>query len=233
MALFAPLHETTHRTPFRGAWLNRVVGWACGFVLVLPPEWFRLFHMAHHRHTQDPAHDPELAGAAPLTRRGYAWRLTGLPYWIAEWRLLCATALGRAEAPFIPAGRRAAVVAEARVYLAAYAVLAAGSVALGTAWLWWLYVGPALLGQPFLRALLLAEHGGLPRVADALRNTRTTMSGRAVAWLYWNANFHAEHHLAPGVPFHRLPRLHAVVRPRLRALSPSYAAAHADIRAAL
>lgn len=233
MALFTPLHETTHRTPFRTPWLNRAVGWIAGFVLVLPPEWFRLFHLAHHRFTQDPAHDPEIAGAAPLTWRGYAWRLTGLPYWIGEWRTVAANAFGRADAPFIPADRRAAVVAEARVYLGLYAAVAAGSAALRTEWVFWLWVVPALLGQPFLRAFLMAEHGGLPRIDDGLRNTRTTLAGRAVAWLFWNANYHAEHHLAPGVPFHGLPRLHALMEPRLRAVSPSYVAAHAEIRATL
>ncbi|MDH3913751.1 MAG: fatty acid desaturase, partial [Rhodospirillales bacterium] len=53
--LFAPLHESIHRTAFRTRRLNDIVAWLCGVLLVLPPAYFRTFHFAHHRHTQDPA----------------------------------------------------------------------------------------------------------------------------------------------------------------------------------
>ena len=233
MALFAPLHETTHRTPFRSNWLNRAVGYGAGFVLLLPPEWFRLFHLAHHRHTQDPARDPELLGAATLTRAGYFWKLTGLPYWTAQTRLVVGTAFGFADSPWIPVDRRRAIVTEARAFAVAYTVLIAGSLALRSTWLLEFYVAPALLGQPVLRAILMAEHGGLPPIADRLANTRTTATGRLTSWLFWNANFHAEHHLAPGVPFWALPRLHQAVAGSLAATANDYASAHRRIRAVI
>lgn len=233
MAMFAPLHETTHRTVFRSVSANKLLGWFGGLLLVLPPEWFRLFHMAHHRHTQDPEHDPELTGGRPRTRAGYLWRLSGVPYWMAAIRVLLTGAGGHAEAAFIPPQRRRAVIVEARCYLAAYVALAAGSLALRTDWLFWLYVLPALLGQPVLRAFLMAEHGGLPLVSDRLANTRTTLSAGAVRLLFWNANYHAEHHVAAGVPFHALPRLHRLLTGELRAVAPGYAAAHRDIRRAV
>ncbi len=231
IALFAPLHETTHRTVFRPVLANKLLGWFAGLLLVLPPEWFRLFHMAHHRHTQHPEHDPELADSRPLTPARYLWRLSGLPYWIAEIRLLLMLARGHVEAAFIPRHRRSAVIFEARCYLATYAALAAGSLALRSDCLLWLYVVPALLGQPVLRAVLMAEHGGLPLLLDRRASTRTTLSVRAVRMLFWNVNYHAEHHIAPGVPFHALPRLHSLLAGNLQAVAPGYAAAHRDIRA--
>ena len=233
MAMFAPLHETTHRTVFRSVFANKLLGWFAGLLLVLPPEWFRLFHMAHHRHTQDPEHDPELAGGRPRTRGQYLWRLTGAPYWIAGIRVLVAAASGRAAAEFIPPHRQRPVIAEARCYLAVYAALAAGSLALRSDWLLWLYVIPALIGQPVLRAFLMAEHGGLPLVPDRRASTRTTLSVGAVRLLFWNANYHAEHHIAAGVPFHALPRLHRLLIGDLQAVAPGYAAAHRDIRGAV
>jgi fatty acid desaturase len=30
--------------------------------------------------------------------------------------------------------------------------------------------------------------------------------------LYWNMNFHIEHHMFPQVPFHALPRLHRAIK---------------------
>jgi fatty acid desaturase len=233
VALFAPLHETTHRTPFRSLPLNRATGWLAGFVLLLPPEGFRLFHLAHHRHTQDPARDPELVGAEPLSRGRYLLVLTGLPYWAGQLRLVLRHASGHADESWIPPASRPAVTAEARTYLVLYAALAVAAVAARSPLPLLLWAVPVLLGQPVLRAVLLAEHAGLPLVADTTANTRTTLAGRLVWLLFWNANFHAEHNLAPGVPFHALPRLHALARDQLRALERSYPAAHRTIRAGL
>lgn len=233
IALFTPLHETTHRTPFRALWLNRAVGWVAGFVLMLPPEGFRLFHMAHHRHTQDPARDPELIGAKPLTEARYLWLLTGIPYWIAQVSGLIATARGQAGAPWIPAASRPAVVREARVYLSLYLLLALLGLVFRSALPLLLWVIPVLLAQPVLRAVLMAEHKGCPESGDRMENTRTTLAGRAFGLLFWNAHFHIEHHFAPGVPFHALPRLHAMLQPHLKSVAPSYAAAHRAIRGGL
>src|SRR5215470_19065472 len=79
--LFCALHESIHRTAFASRRLNDLVAWICGALLMLPPEYFRLFHFAHHRFTQDPTRDPELALAGPSTVVGYLWRVSGLPYW--------------------------------------------------------------------------------------------------------------------------------------------------------
>lgn len=231
VALFAPLHETTHRTPFRSLWLNRAVGWLTGLVLVLPPEGFRLFHLTHHRHTQDPLRDPEIIGTGPMTRAGYLFRLTGVPYWVAQLRQVLRHARGRVFEPWVPPASRTQLMLEARAFLAVYVGVAAVALVARSTLPLWLYVVPVLLGQPVLRAVLLAEHGGLPRVADRLLNTRTTTAGRLVSALFWNANYHAEHHLAPGVPFHALPALHARIVGQLGATAAGYAQAHADIRA--
>src|SRR5258708_15223611 len=79
--LFCPLHETTHLSAFANRRLNAAVGWICGALLLLPPQYFRQFHFAHHRFTQDPARDPELAQPAPDTLPSYLLRASGLPNW--------------------------------------------------------------------------------------------------------------------------------------------------------
>ncbi|GAB0119354.1 fatty acid desaturase [Acidisoma sp. 7E03] len=233
IALFTPLHETTHRTPFRSLWLNRTVGWVAGFVLILPPEGFRLFHMAHHRHTQDPAQDPELIGAPPLTRGRYLWLLTGIPYWISQISGLFRTAGGRADLPWIPPSSRPTVVWEARLYLALYLLLAALGLVFRSTLPLLLWVIPVLLVQPVLRAVLMAEHKGCPENGDRMANTRTTLTGRFFGLIFWNAHLHIEHHFAPGVPFHALPRLHAMLQPHLKTVAPGYRAAHRAIRGSI
>ncbi|WP_179379958.1 fatty acid desaturase [Jannaschia marina] len=231
--LFTLQHETTHLTPFRTRALSLWVGRLCGLILALPHGWFTLFHMAHHRHTQDPARDPELATPKPTTRAGYAWHLTGLPTWRAQLSTLWRNAFGAIDAPYIPARRHADLRREARLMLAIYTGLALASLAAGTAALLWLWIMPLLLGQPVLRLYLLAEHGRCPTVADMFLNTRTTLTSRAVRFLAWNMPFHAEHHAWPAVPFHQLPALHARARSHLARVSPGYAAFHRAYRAGL
>ena len=170
--LFAPLHETIHRTAFRRRWLNDATAWLCGLALALPPEYFRAFHFAHHRHTQDPARDPELAEPKPGSMWAYVRHVSGLPYWYSRAVTLARHARGRVDEPFITERLRPAIVCEARLYLAVYAVVLIVSLAAGSAAALIFWLIPALLGQPFLRCYLLAEHTGCPLVADMLRNTQ-------------------------------------------------------------
>lgn len=227
MFLFTLLHETVHDTPFRSAWLNRAVGRVAGFLVLAPPIWFRYFHLAHHRHTHDPARDPELAEPKPATRAAYLIHLSGLPAWRAALRTMLGNARRTPADPWLPAAARPRVQREARIYLALYA-LAAAAAPFAPAILW-LWVMPALLGQPFLRAYLLAEHTRCPHVADMLENTRTTFTGALVRFVAWNMPYHAEHHTYPAVPFHRLPEFHRLVQAHLRQTAPGYAAFNAGL----
>ncbi len=220
--LFTALHETIHRTAFRTDRLNDGAAAVLGFLVLLGPRHFRYFHLAHHRFTHDPAHDPELAAPKPGTLRQYVVHLSGLPDW--RWRIgtLVANARRPNRDPFVPPRGRARVRREAQAMLAGYAALAAASLAVGSALLVWAWLLPLLLGGPFLRGYLLAEHGRCPHVADMLRNSRTTATIAPVRWLAWNMPYHAEHHACPAVPFHKLPHLHGLARGQPRA-APGYA----------
>lgn len=232
--LFAPLHESIHGTAFRTPWINTAVAAVCGAVLVLPPRYFRWFHFAHHRFTQDSARDPELATPKPRTRAEYVRHLSGLPYWAGQIRTLLRIASGRHLPDFVPARARGRAVSEARACLGVYAaLLLGGGLAGGLHWLAWLWILPALAGQPFLRAYLLAEHTGCPLVPDMLQNARTTFTNRAVMWLAWNMPNHTAHHLLPTVPFHALPRATAHLRPRIAVHAPGYLAVHKEIASRL
>src|SRR5215469_13926085 len=126
--LFCALHECIHRTAFASRALNDAIAWTCGVLLILPPEYFRLFHFAHHRHTQNRARDPELAVAAPATCAAYWWRVSGLPYWRERLQTTLRHALtGRVSETFVPADRAAQVVREARLLWACYLATAAVS----------------------------------------------------------------------------------------------------------
>lgn len=224
--LFTLEHECTHRTPFAAPALNDWVGRICGVLLLLPFEWFRYFHLAHHRWTNLPGQDPELEGEKPETLRAWLIHVSGLPYWFAMAKVTLSLAIGRGEAPYLPAPALPRIRAEARVLILIYAlVLASLPIWTGLFWIWLL---PVLLGQPFLRLYLLAEHGDCPRVANMLENTRTTYTTALVRFLAWNMPYHVEHHSYPAVPFHQLPNLHKALKAHLKVTAEGYAAFSKD-----
>lgn len=219
--LFTLSHECTHGTPFSRPWISDLVGHAVSLPLMLPFTWFRYFHLAHHKHTNDPDRDPELAGGGrPAGWAAYLRYLSGWGYWSGNAATLWANARGRIDAPYLPARRHAAMRRDARVLLALYALLALSLTVSPLAL--WLWIVPALIGQPFLRLYLLAEHGHCPPVANMLENTRTTLTNAVVRFLAWNMPYHAEHHAMPMVPFHALPRLHADIAAHLKSVSNGY-----------
>ena len=221
--LFTLLHETIHRTAFETSWLNDVVARVCSFLVILPSDWFRYFHFAHHRFTQDPENDPELQSPKPATLRQYLAHVSGIPTWWSEIRQLAINALGRCRDPFVPTKGHLKVRNEARVMIFGYAVAAGLSAYFQSSIALYGWIIPAILGQPFLRLYLLAEHGRCPYVANMLENTRTTLTNWLVRKIAWNMPFHVEHHSYPGVPFHRLPDFHAVVAEHTQELENGYA----------
>jgi len=220
--LFAPLHECVHYTAFANRNLNKTVAALAGFFLLLPSRWFRYYHLAHHRYTQDPAMDPELQSRPIDSRYRHLRNLSGLPYWRAQILLIWRQAAGRVDDPFVPAHEHESIVLHARISLAVYGLIAILSVATGSWIAAKLWLVPVLLGEPFLRAFLMAEHGNCPLVSDMFRNTRTTFTNRLTRFLAWNMPFHAEHHAFPAVPFHKLPAAHDVMAEQLKVTENGY-----------
>jgi fatty acid desaturase len=220
--LFTAMHECIHDTAFKSPFLNTAVSLLCSFVIIIPPSWFRYFHFAHHRHTHDPDRDPELQTPKPARLVEYMKHVSGLPFWLSNIRALVTNAMGRNADDFVPPKGKARVAFEARVMLAIYTSIAIASVLWGSSLLIWTWIVPALLGQPFLRLFLLAEHTACPHVENMFENTRTTFTTRVVRLIAWNMPYHAEHHALPTVPFHKLPALHRVVREHLRTTADGY-----------
>ncbi|ESW65133.1 fatty acid desaturase [Mesorhizobium sp. LSHC422A00] len=224
--LFTLLHETVHRTAFETQWLNHAAARVCSLAIALPAVWFRYFHFAHHRFTQDPENDPELAFPKPETMRQYIVHVSGLPVWWGHLQTLYTNAIGGCHDSYVPPKGLPKVRTEARAMIAFYVVVAALALWFEASVLLYVWIVPALLGQPFLRLYLLAEHGRCPLVANMLENTRTTLTNWLVRKVAWNMPYHAEHHAYPGVPFHRLPAFHQLIERHLQVVEPGYVSFH-------
>jgi fatty acid desaturase len=211
--VFSPLHETIHYTAFKSIDLNNAVAAVFGFILAIPYQYFRAYHSAHHRHTQDVNKDPELIDKL-LTKKArnrydHALYLSGLPFWWGNLKTLCQHAKGDVTGGYLQILDHQTIITEARIHVGLYLVLIFGYFVFDAAWLLYFWVLPLLMGQPFLRWFLLAEHGGCDFSSNMLENSRTTYASPLVNFLSWNMSYHAEHHYLASVPFHALPALHA------------------------
>lgn len=224
VALFAPAHETMHQTAFASRRANAVVGWLTSAPSLLNSHFYAAFHLAHHRHTQIPGLDPELLSPPPTTIAQYVLRILGWYYWRLRFRVVFDCWRGDLGGyPYVTPGAAPAIVRSVRamsLFMVGGAVLAALLFGWKTPFLFW--IGPQILGQPPLRAYLLSEHTGCTSDRNGLTNTRTTLTNALVRLLMWNMPYHAEHHMYPSIPFHRLPDAHRQIRERLGFLQPGY-----------
>jgi fatty acid desaturase len=222
VALFAPAHEATHQTAFASRRANQVVGWLAACPSLLNLQFYTAFHFAHHRHTQIPGRDPELDMAAPRDMASYVRRVLGVPFW--RLRLLVVADAWRGDMsryPYVSAQAAPGIIRSVR---AMSATMAGGSVVAVLLFGWaaplTFWIVPQLLCQPFLRAYVLAEHTGCTQDRNGLTNTRTTLTNAVVRLLMWNMPYHAEHHLYPSIPFHRLADAHMMLRGKLGFIEP-------------
>ncbi|MBS0202362.1 MAG: fatty acid desaturase [Planctomycetes bacterium] len=229
VTMFAPMHECVHRTAFASRNLNEVVGWLAGLLSFYNFTYYRHYHTWHHRYTQDPGRDPELMTPKPRNMWEYLIEISAVQFWFFRPVTLLGLTLGRTKKyPFLPATARLSVAVSAGLQLAVY-VAAISSIAMGYDEAWFYFFFPAILAQPLLRAILIAEHTGCTTDENGLTNTRTTLTNPLIRLLMWNMPYHTEHHLYPSIPFHQLPRAHRELRSHLAHLAPNYVAANRTV----
>jgi fatty acid desaturase len=226
---YSAMHEAAHRHLFAGRSANRVAGVLCGAAILVDFSLYRTFHLQHHATTasaDDPEPKAELRSVAAylgvVAVAGAAFVL-GLLVDVAR------TLAGRPPRYVRTDAQRRAVQRDALPLGVALAVAVGGLlVAPGTVLRWWLVPLAITYTVPFILTAL-PEHHGCGTAADPLSHTRTVVSNPVFRYLYWNNNFHAEHHLAPSVAYHRLPELHAHLAGRHEHVSRSYLSFHRDL----
>lgn len=230
-------HEAGHGTPFKTRWMSDLLYQLASFQVFRRPTVWRWSHARHHTDTLVVGRDPEIAAQVPTNWPRLLASFVGLPQVLGEIPKLLNNALGRLgdeEKTFIPESEWPKVVREARAWVVIYAVLIGACVAGGTL-VPLLFIGlPSLYGAWLYVFTGLTQHAGLPEnVTDHRLNCRTVHMNPVLRFLYWNMNYHVEHHMFPMVPFHALPRLHAAIQADTPPAYPSTVAAYAEIVPAL
>jgi fatty acid desaturase len=224
---FCAMHECSHRTAFMDRQRNDTLAWWFGVLSFYNADFYRRYHQWHHRHTHQQGLDPELEDAPPDSLAAYLQELSGLPWWLGKVRGHWRGLRGDFHAnPYIPEEAQGRVRDSLRWQFAVYGALLLLSIPAGNGFLLRFWLLPLVVGQPLLRFVLLAEHGGCAFNNDGLANTRTTVTLAPLRWLMWNMPFHAEHHLYPSLPFHALKRAHALIGPHLTHCDRGYLRVH-------
>jgi fatty acid desaturase len=209
-------HECGHGTAFRTAWMNDAVYQLASFLMMRNPVTWRWSHSRHHTDTIIVGRDPEISAMRPPQLILIGLNLFGLvavPQSLAALLRQAAGRLSADEADYVPETERPKVYRAARLHVAVYAVTGAAALA-AQSWLPLVLVGlPRAYGIWLLLVMGLPQHMGLAEdVLDHRLNARTMIFGPVLRFVYWNMNYHVEHHMYPMVPYHALPRLHEAVR---------------------
>ncbi|MDX6766529.1 MAG: fatty acid desaturase [Candidatus Methylacidiphilales bacterium] len=101
----------------------------------------------------------------------------------------------------------------ARIIVIGHLLLAAILIATGHWFLALLFAGHGTYAGWLGNLTGLPQHLGMePDVPDFRRCCRTYTCNSLVGFLYWNMQYHVEHHMFPAVPCYNLPALRAAIR---------------------
>lgn len=210
-------HECGHGTAFKSRWLNEVVYQMASFMILREPTVWRWSHTRHHTDTIIVGRDREIFGRRPTDIAKIVFNI--FPVWNSLKQLgvvaLHATGrLTREEEVFIPEMEWHKVYRTARIWLVLHAAII-GLAVWQQSWLPLMYVGvlPKVYGNWLAYYMGALQHAGLAEdVLDHRLNSRTVYMNPVLRFVYWNMNYHIEHHMFPMVPYHKLPELHEIMK---------------------
>lgn len=216
-------HELSHKTPFKTKSINETFLKVFAFLAWWDHVWFRPSHIRHHQVTVHHDYDGEVVLPQTLTLKDWKFWL-GLVAWNPRWtwdniKRHYNRAMGRfdnAWYEFVMPENNAELCRQHRAWarnhllghlLLALVFIATGHwfliviVNLGTQYCGWLQF---LCGTP-------QHYGMTPNVPDHRLSCRTYTCSWLPAFLYWNMQYHIEHHMFPAVPFYQLPQLRKAI----------------------
>ena len=209
-------HECGHGTAFRTTWMNNVVYHLASFMVMRNPVSWRWSHARHHTDTIIVGRDPEIAIMRPAALLLGVLRFVSIPAIFLDFRVLARNAFGiitADEKNYLPDNEIPKAIMWARLHMAVYAF------AVGLALIYFtilplvLIGGPRIYGAWHMVLTGLLQHGALDEdVLDHRLNSRSVYMNPISRWIYWNMNYHIEHHMFPMVPYHALPKLHALIK---------------------
>jgi len=226
-------HECGHGTAFKTDWMNSVLYEIASFMVMRESVVWRWSHTRHHSDTIIVGRDPEIQIPRPPDLHAFILSPLNVAGYRTYFPSLFRHALGRmsaGECTFIPESEFPKVYRNARICLAIYGLVIASAIF----WHSWipifLFVLPQFFGTWLMIIHNTTQHAGLAEnVLDHRLNCRTVYMNPVSRFIYWNMNYHVEHHMFPLVPYHALPKLHEVIKADCPPAYPSILAAWREL----
>lgn len=223
LGMEAAVHELSHGTPFKTKWISRFFYRLFCFLTWNNPVHFHHSHMKHHQWTLHRGLDKEVV-LAPIAFNAWTY-LQWFTFNFKKFKKIMfpnvAHFFGNADYdfffwdPLFPPGdkRRKEMCNWARFLVIGHLLLLGLFVYYG---LWVLIV---LVTFGYFIANFLSQGCGMQQHLGLQSNTpdwriicHTVCFNPVMAFLYWQMNFHTEHHMYAAVPFWKLPRLHEAIK---------------------
>lgn len=213
-------HELNHHTVFASRSLNQFFLRLFSFLTWNNYIFFRASHGRHHRLTVYSDLDFEVRLPQQLDYKSWLFSLTfdfpalgrALKITWDNSRGIIRGKWGNDLFPISDGAARRKLFRWARCMLIGHSLLALIFILSGT-WKLLLIVTFAPFICTWLNKILAqAQHFGMQaNVPDFRQNSRTILLNPFLAFLYWQMNYHIEHHMYPAVPFFNLKKLRRVI----------------------
>ncbi len=226
-------HEAGHGTAFKTDWMNNALYELASFMVMRESVVWRWSHTRHHSDTVIVGRDPEIQVSRPPDLKSHALSLFAIGVYRSYFPSILRHAMGRVseeERTFVPESEFPKIYRNARIVVVLYLATIALAVGLQSWIPVFLIILPHLFGTWLMIVHNTTQHAGLAEnVLDHRLNCRTVFMNPFSRFVYWNMNYHLEHHMFPLVPYHRLPKLHELIKDDCPPPYPSIAAAWREI----
>lgn len=222
-------HELCHKTPFATPFWNDFFLYVFSFFGWFDPIGYRASHIRHHQSTTHVDHDGEVVLPQGLDWHGVKFVLNLITFsptgFFRLMRFWVSAACGNLNrdgffkaawlnrvVPDTSVDQRRSIVRWARFVVLGHLALATLFVVTGH-WFLIVIVNFGCMYSSWLMFLTGGpQHAGLsPDTPDHRLCCRTYTCSFIPAFVYWNMQYHVEHHMFPAVPFYNLGKLRAAI----------------------
>lgn len=217
----AAIHELSHGTVFKTKTLNRFFINVLGFITWSDHIFYKNSHMKHHQFTAHHGLEKEVELPMKLRIRDFLFSAIGNSFityktFFTYVRRAMGIIQGEWEEMIFPVDaikKRRELIRWNRVLVVGHLLIASLIIASGN-YLLLLYITYPIYSSSLLSQLVtMTQHTGLqPDVADSRKCCRSVKLPKLYQFLYWNMNYHIEHHMYAAVPFYNLPKLHEALK---------------------
>jgi fatty acid desaturase len=207
-------HELIHKTVFKTKIYNDFFLFLFAFLTWNNYVYFRASHIRHHKFTVFDGLDCEVRLPQKLSFSSWLWALTfNFPACYRSIKIVlensfCIIKGKWGDVLFSDLNKRKKVINCARMVLLGHIILIIVFIVSHHWHLLLLVTFAPFISDWLNKVLALAQHFGMqPNTNDFRLNSRTVLLHPFIQFLYWQMNYHIEHHMYPGVTFFNLKKL--------------------------